>query len=35
MDTTINREGSKVTVFPKGRIDANRAAQFAAELEKG
>ncbi len=23
-----------MTVFPKGRIDANRAAQFAAEMEK-
>lgn len=30
----IQRNGSKVTVFPEGRIDANRAASFAAEMEK-
>ena len=30
----IQRNASKVTVFPEGRIDANRAAFFAAEMEK-
>ena len=30
----VKRNGSKVTVFPEGRIDTNRAAQFATEMEK-
>lgn len=29
----FQREGDKVTIFPEGRIDANSAPQFAAEME--
>ncbi len=29
----IERDGSRVTAFPSGRIDANTAQQFAADME--